>query len=126
METGQFMSEASKTTLEWLKESLSDMWEKEIWPPSSPDCKPLDYFVCGVSEFRVSTKPHNITANLIPKIMELMESLDRDTVAKAFRRFRSSSETVVAADGYFIEYLVFLFSIRYVHLPMCFYFDKIG
>ncbi len=53
METGQFMSEASKMTLEWLKESLSDMWEKEIWPPSSP----LDYFVCGVSEFRVNTNP---------------------------------------------------------------------
>jgi hypothetical protein len=35
--------------------------------------------------------------------MEVMASLDRDTVAKAFRMFRSSSETVVAADGYFIE-----------------------
>jgi hypothetical protein len=30
--------------------------------------------------------------------MEVMESLDRDTVAKAFSRFRSSSEAVVAAD----------------------------
>ncbi len=30
MKTGQFMSEASKMTLDWLKESLSDMWEKEI------------------------------------------------------------------------------------------------
>jgi hypothetical protein len=49
--TGQFMSEASQMTLDWLKESLSDMWEKEIWPPSSPDCEPLDYFMCGVSEF---------------------------------------------------------------------------
>jgi hypothetical protein len=57
VKTGQFMSEASKMTLEWLKESLSYMWEKEIRPPSSPDCKPLDYFVCGVSEFRVNTNP---------------------------------------------------------------------
>ena len=36
--------------------------------------------------------------------MELMESLDRDTVAKAFRRFRSISEAVVAADVYLIKY----------------------
>ncbi len=50
MKTGQFMSEASKKTLDWLKESLSDVWDKEFWPPSLPDCKPLDYFVCGVSE----------------------------------------------------------------------------
>jgi hypothetical protein len=35
--------------------------------------------------------------------MEVMESLDGNTVAKAFRRFRSSSEAVVTADGYFIE-----------------------
>jgi hypothetical protein len=59
--------------------------------------------VCGISEFGVNTKPHNKTAYLIPKIMEVMESLDRDTVAKTFRKFRSSSEAVVAADGYFIE-----------------------
>jgi hypothetical protein len=79
------------------------VWAKEIWPPSSPDCKPLDYFVCGVPEFRVNAKPHNKTAYLIPKIMVVMESLDRDTVAKAYRRFRSSSEAVVTADGYFIK-----------------------
>jgi hypothetical protein len=48
------------------------MWAKEIWPPSSPDCKPLDYFVCGVSEFRVNAKPHNKTVYLIPKIMVVM------------------------------------------------------
>jgi hypothetical protein len=58
MKTGQFMSEASKMTLEWPKESLSDMWEKEIWPPSLPNCKPSDYFLCGVSEFRANTNPH--------------------------------------------------------------------
>jgi hypothetical protein len=79
------------------------MWVKEIWPPSSPDCKPLEYFVCGVSEFRVNAKPHNKTVYLIPKIMVVMEFLDRDTVVKAYMRFRSSSEAVIAADGYFIE-----------------------
>ncbi len=40
----------------------------------------------------VNAKPLDKTVYLIPKIMEMMESLDRDTVAKAFRRFRSSSE----------------------------------
>jgi hypothetical protein len=35
--------------------------------------------------------------------MKVMESLDRDTVVKTFRRFRSSSVAVIAAYGYFIE-----------------------
>jgi len=33
---GQFFSEANKTALDRLKESLSEVWEKEVWPPSSP------------------------------------------------------------------------------------------
>jgi len=86
------MSEASKTTLDRLKESLSEVWEKEVWHPSSPVCNPLDYFVCGISELRVNAKPHNKIVKIaypISKIMEVMESLDRDTMAKAFKSFRS-------------------------------------
>jgi hypothetical protein len=79
------------------------MWAQEIWPPSSTDCKALGYFVCGVSEFWVNAKPHNKTVYLIPKSMVVMESLDRDTVAKAYGKFRSSSEAVVDADSYFIK-----------------------
>ncbi len=59
--------------------------------------------MCGVSEFRVNAMPHNKTVYLTPKVMEVMESLDRDSMAKAFRRLRSSSEAAVTADGYFIE-----------------------
>jgi hypothetical protein len=36
------------------------------------------------------------------KIREVMGSLDRNTVAKAGKRFRSQIEAVVAADGSFI------------------------
>jgi hypothetical protein len=119
---GQFMSEASNTTLDWLKEILSEMWEKEIWPPSSPGCEPFDYIMCGISEHRVSAKPHNITAYLISKIMEVMGSLDRDTMAKACKRFKSSTEALVADAGHFIEKV----DSQYVPLPISFYFDKIG
>jgi hypothetical protein len=32
------------------EESLLEVWEKEFRSTSKPDCNPLDYFVCGVSE----------------------------------------------------------------------------
>jgi hypothetical protein len=32
------------------EENLPEVWEKEVEPPSSPDCNHLDYFVWGVSE----------------------------------------------------------------------------
>jgi hypothetical protein len=44
------MLEASKRTQDWFKENLQEVWDKEVWPPSSPDCSLLDDFVWGVSE----------------------------------------------------------------------------
>ncbi len=44
----------------------------------------------------LATKLHSIYT--ISKIMEVMESLDRDTMVKAFKRFRSGTEAVVAAN----------------------------
>jgi len=79
------------------------VWEKEIWPPSSPDCNLLDYFAWGVFELRVKAKSHNKTKALIPKIRGMMVSLARNTVAKACKRFRSQIETFIAAGGIFIE-----------------------
>ena len=40
----------SKRIQDWLKENLTEVWEEEVCPPSSPTCKPSDYFVCDVSE----------------------------------------------------------------------------
>jgi hypothetical protein len=81
---GQFMSEASNTALDWLKESLSEMWERRSG---------------------------------LPARLAAMGSFDRDTMAKAFKSFRSTTEALVAADGHFMEK---------VPLPIYFYFDKIG
>jgi hypothetical protein len=58
--------------------------------------------VCGVSELRVKAKPHNKTEDLIQKIKEVVVSLDRDTVAKASKRYRPRIETMVIADGHFV------------------------
>ena len=38
---GQSCSEASKRMQNWIQE----VWDKEVWPPSSPDYSLLDYFV---------------------------------------------------------------------------------
>ena len=84
----------------WLRTLL---WEKENWPPSSPDCSPLDYFAWGVFESRVRAKPHDKTKNLILKIRGVMVSLARNIVAKTCKRFRSQIEAVVTAVGIFID-----------------------
>ncbi len=79
------------------------MGDKEVWPPSSPDCNHLDNFVLGVSELMAKAKPHNKTEDMILKIKEVMGYLDRDTVAKAYKSYTVRIEAVATADGYFIE-----------------------
>ncbi len=61
--------------------------------------QPFGLYYFGVSELRVSFKPHNKTENLLPKIKEVMESFDRNTMERTCKRFRPRSKAVVAADG---------------------------
>jgi hypothetical protein len=85
-----------------IKENLTEVWGKEVWPPSSPDCNPFDYFVWGVSELSVIAEFRNKFKDLIQKMKELVGSLARDTLAKACRSFRSTIEAVFTANGSFI------------------------
>ena len=97
------------------------VWVEEVWLPSSPDCKPFDYFVCGVSELRVKAKSRNKSKDLILKMKEVMGSLARDTLAKACKSLRPRIEALFTSDGSFIEYV----DCQYVSLLIVFYFNKI-
>jgi hypothetical protein len=55
----------SKRTQDWLKKNLTEVCKKEIWPPSSPYCNSVDYFVQGVYELRVRENPDHKTKYLI-------------------------------------------------------------
>ncbi len=104
------------------RRALTEAFEKEIWPPSSPDCYSFVWISLGVSGLRANLKPHNKTENLLPKIKEVMRSFDRNTMAKACMSFRSRMEAVITADGSFNEYI----DCQYVSLLIFFYFNKIG
>jgi hypothetical protein len=68
---------------EWLKKNLLEMWEKEFWPPSSPNYSLLDCSVWGVSELLVNAKFHKTIEYLNQKMKVGIGSLDRGTVVKA-------------------------------------------
>ncbi len=69
---------------EWLKVNLPEVWEREVWPPSSPNYSLLDYFVWGVCELLFNANPRNIIKDLIQKLQVVMGFLERGTVAKAY------------------------------------------
>ncbi len=79
------------------------MWAKEVWPPSSPDCSPLDYSVWGVTELKANAAVHKKNEDLTMKFKEVMGFFDRDIMARTCRRFCSWIEAVIAAHGEFIK-----------------------
>ncbi len=70
---GSSPAQDSKRMQGWLKETFTEVWVEEVWPPSSPYCKPLDYFLCGVSELWAHAKSRNKSKDLIQKMMEVIE-----------------------------------------------------
>jgi transposase len=90
-------------TQKWLREHLPEFWEKEVWPPNSPDCNPLDYFMWGVCERDVNKRSHNTVASVKAKVTEVMTLLDRNTIVRACKRFRSRVEAVIDREGGFFD-----------------------
>ena len=73
-----------------------------VWPYSSPDPNPLDFFVCGVAGRDTNRSPHNAKQSLINLIMEVFANFDREAVVTACSRVRSRLEEVVDPKGDFI------------------------
>jgi hypothetical protein len=63
----------------------------------------MDYFMLGVFELHVNKAHHNTIASLVVMIKEVMGNLDKDTVAKASRCFRTRIEVVVEANRDFLK-----------------------
>jgi hypothetical protein len=64
-------------TQDWLKASLMNHLLKRMWPHSSPDYNPLDYFKWSEVEREVNKQPHNTQASLKAKISEVMTNIKR-------------------------------------------------
>jgi hypothetical protein len=116
-------------TQDWLKPNLMNHWFKGMWPPSSPDYKPLDYFVWSEVEREVNKQPHNTLASLKVKISEVLTNIEREIFILHCQRFWSQIEAIVEASGDLIlkmcmqcVYKLFLkFSLKYIH-PITIYF----
>ncbi len=89
----------SKKTQDWCWENLPFFCEKEVWPPSSPDCNLLDYFMWGMTEIGTNCSPYNTKESLIASI----KGFPREDLKKACIRFWSRLEEVIAAEGDFIR-----------------------
>ena len=66
------------TTQDWMSENLHDHITPNIWPPSSPDLNPLDYYVWGFIDRETNKHPHNMFDSLRAAITRVMVHIDED------------------------------------------------
>ena len=76
---------------------------KDMWPPSSPDLNPIDYFVWGHFEACVNRRPHTIMASLNVSIREQFAVMPRDLVTETCRWFRGCITAMIEAEGDYIK-----------------------
>ena len=66
----------ARTTQAWLFANVPYHWSPDLWPPSLPDCNPLDYFVWGVLESEVNSRPYNNKEALKAAIRDAVLNMD--------------------------------------------------
>ncbi|UYV67039.1 hypothetical protein LAZ67_4003746 [Cordylochernes scorpioides] len=72
-----------KKTQSWLTLNVPSHWGPDIWPPNSPDCNPLDYYVWGVIARDVNKAPHTTIQSVKKAVHTVMTQMDKVIVAKA-------------------------------------------
>ncbi len=56
-----FQQDPAHTSLlvkNWCSDNLDMLWSKEMWPPSSPNLNPLDYYMWGILERESNKRAH--------------------------------------------------------------------
>lgn len=96
-------SHKAATTQEWMTRNLHNHITPDIWPPSSPNLNPLDYYVWGVVERETNKQPHNTIDSLKTAITRTMIYMNKGQLINACQSFRKCIEAVIGAKGGYIE-----------------------
>ena len=86
-----------------FRRSATTLYPSLTAPSPPPDLNPLDYFVWSYVENITNMTSHNTKASLIAAIRRVFAELPPALVEKACSQFRIRIETVIEAEGGFIE-----------------------
>ena len=93
----------AKTTQKWCEENLAEFWPWTMWPPSSPDCNPLDYGIWGAVERKACATPHPNVNSLKAAVEEEWSIMTEDFIVKTCKAFRPRIEAMIKAEGNHFE-----------------------
>ncbi|QQP55556.1 Putative transposable element [Caligus rogercresseyi] len=85
------------------KLSSKGFWSKEMWPPSSPNLNPLDYFVWTHVEQRACATSHPNVDALKASVNKVWAAMNTNDIVNACKAFRSRIEACIKAEGSIFE-----------------------
>ena len=88
---------------DFLNRNFAAFWDKDLWPPNSPDLNPLDFAIWGVMDTKARATPHRNLSDLKASIVKAWNEMSADFIIKSCRSFRTRLEAVLEADGGHIE-----------------------
>ena len=95
---------AARATQQFLIEELGDdFWPSSMWPPSSPDCNPLDYYVWNQVARTACTDTHCDIQELKNDVEAAWCGQEPENIKRACKSFRKRIQAVYNADGGYIE-----------------------
>lgn len=93
----------SNISQKWCREHFNKFWNKEIWPPSSPDINPMDFAIWSIIESEVSKISYSNLESLKKAITKAWSELHEDVVRKSCQSVVPRLKAVVKAKGGHIE-----------------------
>ena len=62
---------------------MPGFWDKDMWPPSSPDLNPMDFTTWAILESEMCATPHSSIAALKLALETAWSNFDEDTVRRS-------------------------------------------
>lgn len=92
-------SHTSNLTQKWCKDHFSGFWDKNMWPPSSPDINPMDFAIWSILESDVSAKSYSSVAVLKDALLASWSRFDEEVVRRSCHSVSSRLDLMVKAKG---------------------------
>ena len=93
----------SNVSQKWCKEHFQGFWDKNMWPPSSPDINPMDFSIWSILESDVSKISHSSVTALKQALATAWSNVDQETVRRSCLSVTSRLKALVRAKGGHIE-----------------------
>ena len=96
-------SHTANSVQAWCRCNFKGFWEKELWPPSSPDLNPMDFGLWSILETKACRTSHPNLDSLKRKLTSAWDEIDPEVVHATCAQVLPRLRKVIKNKGGYIE-----------------------